>query len=76
MGDDCSPVVPCVGCGLVSPPAQGPPIGTLTVFDVLLSDAPDHAHAARTWAGQLWAAYGEHHATVRRWLAAVVDASC
>lgn len=55
--------------------APEPPIGTLTVFDVLLADAPNRAQAVRAWAEDVWAVYGEHHATVRGWLATAIDTS-
>lgn len=54
---------PTHGWPWIAPP---PPIGTLTVFDVLFSDAP--RKAVRSWAEDLWAAYHDHHATVRDWL--------
>jgi hypothetical protein len=50
------------------PPAER---GRLTAFDVALADDADgHAEAVRRWAGQVWMAWGAHHAAV----AAIADA--
>lgn len=46
--------------------APPPPVGTVTVFDVLLADA--RADAVARWSQDLWGAYDDHHATVRGWL--------
>lgn len=43
------------------------PNGTLTVYDVLVSD--DHEAAVRRWARSVWDAWEPHHATVEEWLA-------
>jgi hypothetical protein len=43
-----------------------PPLGTLTVDDVLTGRA-----AVDRWAGDAWSAWSAHHATVRGWLDAV-----
>ncbi len=53
--------------------ALEPPVGTVTVFDVLMSDSPDVARPVGTWAEDLWAAYADRHATVRGWLDAVLQ---
>ncbi len=53
--------------------APEPPIGTVTVFDVLMSDSPRLAQPVRNWAEDLWAAYADRHATVRRWLDEVLE---
>jgi hypothetical protein len=52
--------------------APEPPVGTVTVFDVLMSDSTDQAEPVRAWAEDLWAAYADRHALVRRWLDAVL----
>lgn len=51
-----------------------PPVarGTLTVGDVLEATAAhERAACVEAWAGEVWAAWQPHHATVRRWLDAV-----
>lgn len=39
--------------------------GTLTVFDVALSDSvEEHIKSVREWAGMVWAAWSQHHAEI------------
>lgn len=49
------------------------PIGALTVFDVLLAEPSTSSDPIRTWAQDVWMAYGEHHHVVRRWLDVVLE---
>lgn len=45
--------------------------GRMTVDDLLRARDPvEHVELVRGWAGDAWAAWEAHHATVRRWLEA------
>jgi hypothetical protein len=55
-------------------PNPVPPIGTITVADVLAeATIDDRRTQARLWAADLWNAYRPHHAVVRGWLATLID---
>lgn len=55
----------------LEPPASR---GTMTVFDVLVTETiEDHRAAARRWAESVWAAWAEHHAAVRDRAATLLD---
>ncbi|HSJ29216.1 MAG TPA: DUF5946 family protein [Acidimicrobiia bacterium] len=48
---------------------SSPPVGTITVDDVIAEpDLPSRLAAVDSWARDVWAAYSDHHATVRSWL--------
>lgn len=49
-----------------------PPVGAVTVVDVLLSDDPVPV-AVRAWATDVWDAYGDRHDLVRGWVDLVAD---
>lgn len=50
------------------------PLGTITVADVLSVQPDARDLRVQAWAQDLWAAYGAHHDTVRRWLYEVTKA--
>jgi hypothetical protein len=47
---------------------HNPPIGSVTVGDVLLGD-----RTTLEWAADVWQAWAPHHETIRRWLDEVPD---
>ena len=50
-----------------------PPLGSITVADVLVHKDPQHRGVAtRAWADDLWSLYGPHHSEIRGWLDGVV----
>jgi Family of unknown function (DUF5946) len=50
--------------------APPPSLGAVTVADVAEAAAAQYADRVREWAESAWAAWAEHHATIRRWLPA------
>lgn len=60
----------------VARPAQLPsPRGSLTVAHVhAAADADEHVRRVRQWARDVWAAWAEHHALARRFIAEAADA--
>jgi len=49
----------------LEPPAS---MGEITVLDVRdAKDPEEYGRRARRWAGSVWEAWSDHHATVRRW---------
>jgi hypothetical protein len=43
--------------------------GGVTIADVADASAEEYAGAVRRWADSVWAAWGEHHALAREWIA-------
>jgi hypothetical protein len=44
--------------------------GTVTIADVAAAAPEEYAAAVRRWADSVWAAWREHHALARDWIAA------
>ena len=44
--------------------------GTVTIADVVSAAPDEYAAAVRRWAASAWAAWAEHHALARGWIAA------
>jgi hypothetical protein len=50
------------------------PLGSLTIAHVATAaDATQRSARLRTWAEDVWSAYGAHHCEVRRWVDAVLQ---
>ena len=50
------------------------PLGSLTIAHVATAaDATQRSARLRTWAEDVWSAYGAHHCEVRRWVDAVLE---
>lgn len=56
----------------LDPPAEP---GAITVEDIVAATTPgDHEEAVRAWSDSVWSAWSAHHARVRDWLDAALDA--